>query len=94
METSSPGNRAVCCGYGTAAAPLLPPAAQEKDKDIGYVCTPKKKGGKEDTCGVVCLLFCIAEQAPRSLDDTPQPLTFWFLFSLSNVLFFFFNYQR
>ena len=45
VETSSPGNCCLLrCDGALATLPSL--AAQEKDKDIGNVCRPRKRGGK------------------------------------------------
>lgn len=79
VKTSSPGNCCLLrCDVALATLPSL--AAQEKDKDIGNVCRPRKRGEKGEVWSA--LQFCIAEEAPQ-----PSPLSFGVLFSLL-------NYQR
>lgn len=77
VETSSPGNCCLLrCDGALATLPSL--AAQEKDKDIGNVCRPRKRGGKEERkekYGVVCFTVLYCWRSPPA-----QPLVFWFFF--------------
>lgn len=74
VETSSPGNCCLLrCDGALATLPSL--AAQEKDKDIGNVCRPRKRGEMEERkekYGVVCFTVLYCWRSPPA-----QPLVFW-----------------